>query len=92
MADWSVSASTPAEAQAAQEWTMFAHAEARIRTFWANHMGPRGDNGQQFHIVEVDDRLTKNQGDAVNSSLVMDLTGDGISGNAGTALESYFVN
>lgn len=88
MADWSVSASTPSESEAAQHWARFAHSEARIRTFWTNHMGPRGDQGQSFHIVEVDDRLTKQQGDTVNTSLVMDLTTDGLSGNASVALET----
>jgi N4-gp56 family major capsid protein len=88
MADWTVSASTMAESEAAQKWCLFAHAEARIKTFWASHMGARGENGQQNHLIEVDERLTKEQGDGVNSTLVMDLTGDGISGNAGTAMES----
>ena len=88
MATWSVTASTPSQTEAAQRWVMFAHSEARIRTFWTNHMGPRGDQGQSFQIVEVDERLTKEQGDAVNSSLVMDLTSDGLSGAAATALEA----
>ena len=84
---WTVTASTADETQAAQLWAMFAHNEARIRTFWANHLGQRGERGQSFHIVEVDQRLTKEQGDAVNTNLVMDLTSDGISGAETTALE-----
>lgn len=87
MAKWSVSASSGTETNAAKRWAMFAHNEARIRTFWAAHLGPRGSNGQSFHIIEIDNRLQKEQGDLVVTNLVTDLTGDGISGNAGTALE-----
>lgn len=87
MAKWSVSGSTAAEVAARQAWAMFAHNEARIRTFWKDHMGPRGSNGQSFHIIEVDPRLQKEQGDVVNTNLVTDLTSDGLSGNAAVALE-----
>jgi len=87
MAKWSVSASTVAETQQAQLWARFANSEARIATFWAGHMGTSGANGQQFQIIGVDDRLTKEQGDAVNTSLVLDLTSDGLSGAETTALE-----
>ncbi|MFQ5770044.1 MAG: DUF4043 family protein, partial [bacterium] len=79
--------STPAETEAAQRWVQFAHSEARIKSFWASHIGPRGEEGQQFHIVELDERLNKEQGDTVNTTLVMDLTSDGVSGAASTNLE-----
>jgi len=79
MANWTITASTPAESQAAQHWANFATNEARIKTFWTNHMGARGQGGQQFEIIEVDERLTKERGDVVNTNLVLDLTSDGLS-------------
>jgi len=87
MAKWTVAASTPSETLSAQVWAGIAHQEARIKTFWSSHLGPNGENGQQFHIIGIDERFVKDKGDAVNTNLVMDLTSDGISGNAGTSLE-----
>ncbi len=79
MATWTITASTVAETQAAQRWSNFATNEARIRTFWSNHMGERGTTGQ-LEIIEVDQRFTKERGDAVNTNLVLDLTEAGRTG------------
>jgi len=84
MANWTITASIPSETQSVQRWAMFATNEARIKTFWTNHMGQRGSTGQQFEIIEVDERLTKERGDAVNSNLVLDLTSDGRTGTLET--------
>ena len=80
MANWTITASTASETQAAQRWANYATNEARVKTFWTNHMGERGSTGQAFEIIEVDYRLTKERGDVVNTNLVMDLTNDGRSG------------
>jgi len=83
MANWTITASTATETQAAQRWSNFATNEARIRTFWSNHMGERGTTGQ-LEIIEIDPRLTKERGDVVNTNLVLDLTEAGRTGTLET--------
>ena len=78
MATWSVSASTPAETRAAQMWARKAFVEAKTNSAWASLMGEGPNN-----IIQLDTRLTKEKGDAVNVSLVTHISGAGI-GNDST--------
>jgi N4-gp56 family major capsid protein len=83
MSDWSVSGSTPAEVEASQSWALRAMHEGRVRSLVFKFMG-ESENA----VVQTDKQLEKNQGDVINTSLVLDVdTQLGVTGSSGTALE-----
>lgn len=77
MSNWNVSASTPGETLQAQIYAKEAWLEARVNSFWANFFGEGPNN-----VIQVEKSFMKSKGDAVNYSLVQDITTRGLGGSA----------
>jgi N4-gp56 family major capsid protein len=69
MAQWTVTASTPIEAEAAQFHAMKLNREAPYGGFFDKFTG-KGQN----NIIELKDEFIKNKGDAINFGLIADLS------------------
>lgn len=89
MAESTITASTPVEADAAQLWAKELNREAVYGAFWSKFMG-KGPN----NIIEIREDFKKNKGDAINFGLISDLSqvvhGDGwLEGNE-EAMSTYW--
>lgn len=81
MSNWTVSASTPSASLQAQIYAKEAWLEARVNSFWSAFMGEGPNNA-----IHVNKSFIKTKGDAINYTLVNDITTRGL---GGTTIQSY---
>ena len=90
MAEWSISASTPAESDAVQAWAKDLAIEVRRPGFWGQFMGMGRNN-----IIHVKENFIKDAGDALSFGLKVKLAnapihGDGWMEGNEEAITTYY--